>query len=278
VVEMRDETLLEIENLWSGYKKGDVLRGVNLTIKKGEFLGLIGPNGSGKTTLLRSMSKILTPRRGKVFYQGKDIAKISAKQLAQRIAVVPQLSVFYFSFNVEDFVLLGRIPYLPRFYLERREDYLVAEEAMKLTETLGFRDRRINELSEGEKQRVVIARSLAQRPELLLLDEPAAHLDIRYQLDVFDLLRQLNVEKGITIVLVSHDLNLTSQYASRLILLDRGKIFAEGKPIEVINEENIQEIYKVQVRIIQDEWGTPLVNIDHRSVYSGKPAIPFRRS
>jgi len=125
---------------------------------------------------------------------------------------------------------------------------------------------------------VVIARSLAQRPELLLLDEPAAHLDIRYQLDVFDLLRQLNVEKGITIVLVSHDLNLTSQYASRLILLDRGKIFAEGKPIEVINEENIQEIYKVQVRIIQDEWGTPLVNIDHRSVYSGKPAIPFRRS
>lgn len=263
MVEMRDEALLEVEGLWSGYQKKDVLRGVNFAINRGEFLGLIGPNGSGKTTLLRSMSKILAPRRGKVLYQGKDIAEIRAKQLAQRMAVVPQLSVFHFSFSVEDFVLLGRIPYLPRFYLERREDYLAAEEAMDLTETLGFRDRRINELSEGEKQRVVIARSLAQKSELLLLDEPAAHLDIRYQLDVFNLLKQLNVRRGITIVLVSHDLNLASQYASKLILLDKGRIFAEGRPEEVVNEENIQEVYQVRVKVIQDEWGNPVVNIDH---------------
>jgi len=121
VVKMKDEILLEMEDLWSGYQRKDVLKGVNLKIKKGEFLGLIGPNGSGKTTLLRSMSKILTPRRGKVLYRGKDIARISAKKLAQRIAVVPQLSVFTFSFTVEDFVLLGRIPYLPRFYLELPE-------------------------------------------------------------------------------------------------------------------------------------------------------------
>lgn len=261
---MKDEILLEMEDLWSGYQRKDVLKGVNLKIKKGEFLGLIGPNGSGKTTLLRSMSKILTPRRGKVLYRGKDIAKIGAKKLAQRIAVVPQLSVFTFSFTVEDFVLLGRIPYLPRFYLERKEDYLAAEEAMRLTKTLSFRERRINELSEGEKQRVVIARSLAQNPELLLLDEPAAHLDIRYQLEVFNLLRQLNQEKGITIVLVSHDLNLASQYASRLVLVNGGKIFSEGRPSEVITEENIQKVYKVRVRITQDEEGNPVVNIDHR--------------
>ena len=264
VVKMKDEILLEMEDLWSGYQGKDVLKGVNLKIKKGEFLGLIGPNGSGKTTLLRSMSKILTPRRGKVLYRGKDIAKIGAKKLAQRIAVVPQLSVFTFSFTVEDFVLLGRIPYLPRFYLERKEDYLAAEEAMRLTKTLSFRERRINELSEGEKQRVVIARSLAQNPELLLLDEPAAHLDIRYQLEVFNLLRQLNQEKGITIVLVSHDLNLASQYASRLVLVNGGKIFSEGRPSEVITEENIQKVYKVRVRITQDEEGNPVVNIDHR--------------
>jgi len=264
VVKMKDEILLEMEDLWSGYQRKDVLKGVNLKIKKGEFLGLIGPNGSGKTTLLRSMSKILTPRRGKVLYRGKDIAKIGAKKLAQRIAVVPQLSVFTFSFTVEDFVLLGRIPYLPRFYLERKEDYLAAEEAMRLTKTLSFRERRINELSEGEKQRVVIARSLAQNPELLLLDEPAAHLDIRYQLEVFNLLRQLNQEKGITIVLVSHDLNLASQYASRLVLVNGGKIFSEGRPSEVITEENIQKVYKVRVRITQDEEGNPVVNIDHR--------------
>ena len=264
VVKMKDEILLEMEDLWSGYQRKDVLKGVSLKIKKGEFLGLIGPNGSGKTTLLRSMSKILTPRRGKVLYRGKDIAKIGAKKLAQRIAVVPQLSVFIFSFTVEDFVLLGRIPYLPRFYLERKEDYLAAEEAMRLTKTLPFRERRINELSEGEKQRVVIARSLAQNPELLLLDEPAAHLDIRYQLEVFNLLRQLNQEKGITIVLVSHDLNLASQYASRLVLVNGGKIFSEGRPSEVITEENIQKVYKVRVRITQDEEGNPVVNIDHR--------------
>jgi len=264
VVKMKDEILLEMEDLWSGYQGKDVLKGVNLKIKRGEFLGLIGPNGSGKTTLLRSMSKILTPRRGKVLYRGKDIAKIGAKKLAQRIAVVPQLSVFTFSFTVEDFVLLGRIPYLPRFYLERKEDYLAAEEAMRLTKTLSFRERRINELSEGEKQRVVIARSLAQDPELLLLDEPAAHLDIRYQLEVFNLLRQLNQEKGITIVLVSHDLNLASQYASRLVLVNGGKIFSEGRPSEVITEENIQKVYKVRVRITQDEEGNPVVNIDHR--------------
>jgi len=269
VVKMKDEILLEMEDLWSGYQRKDVLKGVNLKIKKGEFLGLIGPNGSGKTTLLRSMSKILTPRRGKVLYRGKDIARISAKKLAQRIAVVPQLSVFTFSFTVEDFVLLGRIPYLPRFYLERKEDYLAAEEAMRLTKTLSFRERRINELSEGEKQRVVIARSLAQNPELLLLDEPAAHLDIRYQLEVFNLLRQLNQGKGITIVLVSHDLNLASQYASRLVLLNRGKIFSEGRPSEVITEENIQKVYKVRVRIIQHEEGNPVVNIDHRAICLG---------
>jgi len=269
VVKMKDEILLEMEDLWSGYQRKDVLKGVNLKIKKGEFLGLIGPNGSGKTTLLRSMSKILTPRRGKVLYRGKDIARISAKKLAQRIAVVPQLSVFTFSFTVEDFVLLGRIPYLPRFYLERKEDYLAAEEAMRLTKTLSFRERRINELSEGEKQRVVIARSLAQNPELLLLDEPAAHLDIRYQLEVFNLLRQLNQEKGITIVLVSHDLNLASQYASRLVLVNGGKIFSEGRPSEVITEENIQKVYKVRVRITQDEEGNPVVNIDHRAICLG---------
>lgn len=260
---MKDNILVEVENLWSSYQKKDVLRGVNFAIKRGEFLGLIGPNGSGKTTLLRNISKILAPRRGRVLYQGRDIAGISTKQLAQRMAVVPQLSVFHFSFSVEDFVLLGRIPYLPRFYLERREDYLAAGEAMSLTETLGFRDRKINELSEGEKQRVVIARSLTQQPELFLLDEPAAHLDIRYQLDVFNLLKWLNMERGITIILVSHDLNLASQYASKLVLLDKGRIFAEGRPEEVVNEENIQEVYKVRVKITRNEWGNPVVNINH---------------
>jgi len=261
VVGTDENVLLEIRDLWSGYKRKDILKGINFLVKKGEFWGLIGPNGSGKTTLLKSITKILPARKGNVFYNKKNIVKIAAKQLAQDIAVVPQVSVFHFSFTVEDFVLLGRIPYLPRFYLEGKNDYHIAEEAMQLTETISFRQRRINELSEGEKQRVVIARSLAQKPTLLLLDEPAAHLDIRHQLDVFNLLRRLNQERGITIILVSHDLNLASQYASRLTLLYKGKVFAQGSPREIINKENIWKVYGVKVQVTPGTKGNPLVNL-----------------
>lgn len=256
-----EDILLEIRNLWSGYKRKNILTGINFLVKRGEFWGLIGPNGSGKTTLIKSITKILPARRGNIFYDKKNITEIPAKQLAQKIAVVPQVSVFHFSFTVEDFVLLGRIPYLPRFYLEGKNDYLIAEEAMQLTETISFRQRRMNELSEGEKQRVVIARSLAQKPTLLLLDEPAAHLDIRHQLDVFNLLKRLNREKGITIILVSHDLNLASQYTSQLILLHQGKIFARGSPQEIINEENIWKVYGVKVKVTPGIKGNPLVNL-----------------
>ncbi len=261
MVETDEDILLEIRNLCSGYKKKNILKEIDFLVRKGEFWGLIGPNGSGKTTLLKSITKILPAQKGNILYDKKDIMKIPAKQLAQKIAVVPQVSVFHFSFTVEDFVLLGRIPHLPRFYLEGKNDYLIAEEAMRLTETISFRQRRINELSEGEKQRVVIARSLAQKPTLLLLDEPAAHLDIRHQLDVFDLLKRLNREKGITIILVSHDLNLASQYASQLILLNEGKIFARGSPKEIINEENIWKVYGVKVKVTPGIKGNPLVNL-----------------
>jgi iron complex transport system ATP-binding protein len=256
-----EDILLEIRNLCSGYKRINVLKGIDFLVRKGEFWGLIGPNGSGKTTLLKSITKILPAQKGNVFYNKEDIMKIPAKKLAQNIAVVPQVSVFHFSFTVEDFVLLGRIPYLPRFYLEGKNDYLIAEEAMRLTETVSFRQRRINELSEGEKQRVVIARSLAQKPTLLLLDEPAAHLDIRHQLDVFNLLEKLNREKGITIILVSHDLNLASHYASQLILLNEGRIFAQGSPKQIINEENIWKVYGVKVKVTPGIKGSPLVNL-----------------
>jgi iron complex transport system ATP-binding protein len=261
MVGTNEDILLEIRNLCSGYKRKNILKGIDFLVRKGEFWGLIGPNGSGKTTLLKSITKILPAQKGNVFYNKEDIMKIPAKKLAQNIAVVPQVSVFHFSFTVEDFVLLGRIPYLPRFYLEGKNDYLIAEEAMRLTETVSFRQRRINELSEGEKQRVVIARSLAQKPTLLLLDEPAAHLDIRHQLDVFNLLEKLNREKGITIILVSHDLNLASHYASQLILLNEGRIFAQGSPKQIINEENIWKVYGVKVKVTPGIKGSPLVNL-----------------
>jgi len=255
------EELLKIENLWSGYKETDILKGINLVIKKGDFCGVVGPNGAGKTTLLKNITRILPPRRGKIFLKGRDIAQINARQLAQKIAVVPQLSVFWFSFTVRDFILLGRIPYLPRFYLERKEDYQAVEESMELTGTTHLRERRISELSGGERQKVVIARSLAQKPEFLLLDEPASHLDIKHQLDILNLIDKLNKEEGVTVLMISHDLNLTSHYASKLILMKEGMIFARGTPQEVISEENIKKVYEIKVKINSDGKEKPIINL-----------------
>lgn len=253
--------LLKVENLWSGYKETDILKGINLVIKKGDFCGVVGPNGAGKTTLLKNITRILPPRRGKIFLKGSDIAQINARQLAQKIAVVPQFSVFWFSFTVRDFILLGRIPYLPRFYLERKEDYQIVEEAMELTGTTRIRERRISELSGGERQKVVIARSLAQKPEFLLLDEPASHLDIKHQLDILNLIDKLNKEEGVTILMISHDLNLTSHYASKLILMKEGKIFARGTPHKVITEENIKKVYEIKVKINSNGKEKPIISL-----------------
>jgi len=256
-----EEELLKVENLWSGYKETNILKGINLVIKKGEFWGVAGPNGAGKTTLLKSITKILSPKRGKIFFKGKNIARMGARKLAQKVAVVPQFSIFWLSFTVKDFILLGRIPYLPRFYLERREDYEAVEEAMELTGTTHLQERRINELSGGEKQKVVIARSLAQKPEFLLLDEPVSHLDIKHQLEILNLIEKLNQKEKVTILMISHDLNLTSHYVSKLILMKEGKIFARGTPQEVITEDNIEKVYEIKVKVSSNGRKNPVISL-----------------
>ncbi|MCD6231682.1 ABC transporter ATP-binding protein [Candidatus Aerophobetes bacterium] len=256
-----EEELLKVENLWSGYKETNILKGINLVIKRGEFWGVAGPNGAGKTTLLKSITKILSPKRGKIFFKGKNIARMDARKLAQKVAVVPQFSIFWLSFTVKDFILLGRIPYLPRFYLERREDYEAVEEAMELTGTTHLQERRINELSGGEKQKVVIARSLAQKPEFLLLDEPVSHLDIKHQLEILNLIEKLNQKEKVTILMISHDLNLTSHYVSKLILMKEGKIFARGTPQEVITEDNIEKVYEIKVKVSSNGRKNPVISL-----------------
>jgi len=256
-----EEELLKVENLWSGYKETNILKGINLVIKRGEFWGVAGPNGAGKTTLLKSITKILSPKRGKIFFKGENIARMGARKLAQKVAVVPQFSIFWLSFTVRDFILLGRIPYLPRFYLERREDYEAVEEAMELTETTHLQERRINELSGGEKQKVVIARSLAQKPEFLLLDEPVSHLDIKHQLEILNLIEKLNQKEKVTILMISHDLNLTSHYVSKLILMKEGKIFARGTPQEVITEDNIEKVYEIKVKVYSNGRKNPVISL-----------------
>jgi len=239
--------LLQVENLCGGYGKTTVLKDISLEIRKGEFLGIIGPNGSGKSTLLRLMSRALAPQKGDIFFEGQNIHRMNLKKLYQKIAFVSQNPWAGLSFSVFEMVLMGRIPHLNRLQLETKKDFAAAERALLLTDTQQFQDKRIDELSAGERQRVMIAKALAQEPTLLFLDEPTSNLDIGHQIQILDLLKSLNRQNNLTVVLVLHDLNLASEYCDRLILLDRGIICRRGTPSEVLTYQNIEEVYQTVV-------------------------------
>lgn len=241
------QNLLQVNNLVGGYGREMVIKDVSFMIKKGEFVGIIGPNGSGKSTLLRLMSRVLVPGHGGVIFSGRDIARMGLKDLACQVAFVSQDTAINFSFSVEEIVLMGRIPHLKRLQSEVRKDFDIAERALSLTDTLGIRKKDIDGISAGERQRVIIAKALAQEPALLLLDEPTSHLDIGHQVQILDLLKKLNRRDDLTIVMVLHDLNLASEYCSRIILLDEGKIFKDGTPDEVLTYQNIESVYKTIV-------------------------------
>jgi iron complex transport system ATP-binding protein len=240
-------TILAINHLVGGYLKEMVIKDVSLEITKGDFLGIIGPNGCGKTTLLRLASRVLTPQRGSITLQGKNIAAMPLKEFCQETAFVGQDTSISFPFTVFEIVLLGRIPYLRRWQGETKRDIAIAENALILTDIAQLKQKRIDELSSGERQRVIIAKALAQQPSLLFLDEPTAHLDIGHQIQVLDLLKKLNEQKSLTIVIVLHDLNLASAYCNRLILLDKGRVFKTGVPSEVLTYQNIEAVYKTLV-------------------------------
>jgi len=241
--------LLRINNLSGGYYKEDVVKGLSLDVNQGDFLVIIGPNGSGKTTLLRLVTRILPLSRGDIFYKDENITQMNLKEFCRKVAFVSQEISTGFSFTVMELVLMGRIPHLKRLQFETKRDIEIAEEKLGLTDTLSLKDKRIDELSAGERQRVVIARALAQEPELLFLDEPTAHLDIGHQVQALDLLKKLNRKNNLTIVMILHDLNLASAYANRIALLDGGIIFKEGKPEEVLTYQNIEKVYKTLVLV-----------------------------
>ncbi|MFA5275636.1 MAG: ABC transporter ATP-binding protein, partial [Candidatus Omnitrophota bacterium] len=222
--------LLRIDNLSAGYYKEDIIKDVSLNINRGDFLGIIGPNGSGKTTLLRLATRVLHSRVGKIYFEEKNILNMDLKDFCRRVAFVTQDIATGFPFTVMELVLMGRIPHLKRLQFESKKDIEIAESALSLTACVQLKDKRIDELSAGERQRVVIARALAQEPVLLFLDEPTAHLDIGHQIQVMDLLKKFNQQDNLAIVMVLHDLNLASAYCKRICLLDNGRIFKEGLP------------------------------------------------
>jgi len=239
--------LLEIRNLTCGYGKRFHLKGINLSIDEGGFFGIIGPNGSGKTTLLRAITRILKPESGEVLLRGKDIWHIGLGELAKMVAVVSQ-NISTDEMNVREFVLLSRLPHYKALqFLETGHDEEIADSAMTLTGILDFRDRSMSEISGGERQLVLIARALAQEPKFLLLDEPTSHLDITHQVRILDLLKRLNRELSLTVIIVLHDLNLASEYCDRVALLSEGAVYKEGPPENVLDYRTIEDVYKTVV-------------------------------
>ncbi|NLW56734.1 MAG: ABC transporter ATP-binding protein [Firmicutes bacterium] len=223
-------------------------------------MGIIGPNGSGKTTLLKCLDKTLTPTAGRILLDGKDLAKISLKELARKVGVVPQQWEVNFAFSAWEIVMMGRYPFLTPFARESREDWVKGRAAMEATNTWELANRPITELSGGERQRVMIAQALAQNPKLLLLDEPTSHLDVNHALELCELLRELKQSEGLTILAVFHDLNLAARYCDALVLLKEGQVYASGQPEKVLSTENLEVVFGVHVRIRQEaETGRPSI-------------------
>lgn len=245
---------IEVKNLKFGYREALVLKGLSFNIKKGEFVSIIGPNGSGKSTLLKTLNNLYKPNSGDILIEGKNVEDYRKKDLAKIVGFVPQDTTIDYEFTVEDIVMMGRHPYKGRFQKEDKADYKIVNDVMEMTNTLKFKDSLITEISGGERQRVIIAKALAQNPSIILLDEPTSHLDINHQIDLLNLLRTLNKEKGTTIILVIHDINLAARFSDDIILLNEGEIIGSGDPKDVITAENIEKAYNLDVAIENNKY------------------------
>jgi cobalamin transport system ATP-binding protein len=242
---MDNMVLLSIDGVECRYGSVKILENVSLNVKEGDFVGIIGPNGSGKTTLIKSISRTLKPYKGTIILDKTDIYNMKSVDLAKKMAIVPQESNIGFSFTALDIVLMGRNPHMKRFQMETEKDMIIVKKAMNRTNTWHLADRPINELSGGEKQRVIIARALAQEPKVLLLDEPLTHLDMVNQLEIMDLVKELCVKERLIVLTVIHDLNLAARYCTSLLLLKDAKVFAVGTLEEVLTSENIKSVFKI---------------------------------
>jgi iron complex transport system ATP-binding protein len=227
----------------------DVLRDVSVRIGDKGLVGILGPNGSGKTTLLKILGGLLAPARGSVSIDGRPIAALSRREIARRVAMVPQETRLAFDYSVLEVVLMGRYPHLAAFELEGLDDVAIARDALAATGTLPLVERVFDTLSGGEKQRVVIAAALAQEAGVMLLDEPTASLDPGYQVDVASLLRRLNEDRGVTMVVATHDLNLAAGLCRELVLLREGRVLAAGPTVQVLTREAIRALYGLEADV-----------------------------
>ncbi|MFB4163476.1 heme ABC transporter ATP-binding protein [Alteribacillus sp. JSM 102045] len=256
--------MLEVKNVTGGYDSKPVVKNINFRMNAGEVLGIIGPNGSGKSTLLKFIYGSLQPEKGKIFIDNKPLAAFTQKNLAKKIAVLPQQAESAFSYTVRQVVELGRYPHQKGWFSSNsKKDEEIVYQAMKETGVLSFADQPIDLLSGGEKQRVLLARALAQEPDILLLDEPTNHLDISYQLNLLDTLKEWTKSKQLTVVAVLHDLNMAAMYSHRILLMDQGNQRALDKPAYVLERSLLEKVYHARLqRKEHPSFPSPLITLE----------------
>ncbi|MFJ7755985.1 ABC transporter ATP-binding protein [Peribacillus muralis] len=245
-------SILRMENLETNYEKFTVFKDLNLEIKEGLVTTIIGPNGCGKSTLLKTIGRILKQKSGSVFLQGQDLHKIHTKEIAKQLALLPQNPIAPAQLMVEELISYGRYPHRNNVNKLTKEDKETIEWAMDITKTLSFRNRQIANLSGGQRQKVWLAMALAQKTEILLLDEPTTYLDMAHQLEVLQIVEKLNKEQKITTVMVLHDINHASRFSHEIITMKEGEIIKIGSPAEIITPAVLEEVFRIDARVMID--------------------------
>ena len=246
--------MLRVENLEFYYGEKKVIDKINFNLERGEILGILGPNGSGKTTIIKLVGGILKKNGGKIKIFEKEIEKYSRKELAKKISIVPSELEPGFDFTVYDIVSMGRYPYLGLFDTLNEKDLHIIDEAMNIMGIKHLANKSVREISGGEKQRMLIARALAQDPEILLMDEPTSNLDIKYQVEILELIEGIR-KRNRGLIITLHDVNMAIRYCTKVALLSNGKIYMMGNPDEVINENSILNVYGVNGKIMRNGNG-----------------------
>lgn len=242
---------MEVRDLYFSYGKNQVLRGVSFPVETGKITTILGANGCGKSTLFSLMTRNLTPRKGKIFLRGKNLSSLSSRDLARQISIVHQSNVSQEDTTVERLVAFGRTPYLRMMQGRKEEDERLIQWAMDVTNVAQYRNREISRLSGGQRQRVWIAMALAQNTKILFLDEPTTYLDIRYQIEILELIRRLNQEFGMTILMVLHDINQAVHFSHQIMGLQDGRVAVLGKPEDVVTQENMKRLYGIRLRVTE---------------------------
>lgn len=244
--------MISCKNLKVGYEQKVIIENLSLSINKGEVVSIIGPNGCGKSTLLKTLSRIIKPMSGGIYIQNESIKNLKSKHISQKVCLLSQHNDAPGDLTVEELVYFGRIPHKKWYESKTKSDEEIVNWAIENTGLKRYKNTPINSLSGGERQRAYIAQALCQKPNILLLDEPTTYLDISYQLEVMELVREINEKFNITIVMVLHELNQASKYSDRLVIMKDGEIVSDGCPKEVINKETIKQVYKIECDIDND--------------------------